>query len=99
MRKLNRRYRKKDRPTDVLSFSELEGQPIPSVHSRIGEVLLCWSVAQRQANESKTTARNEVEMLVVHGVLHLFGYDHEKDKRQAKSMFSLQNKILKSIRG
>jgi len=95
MRALNAGYRKKDRPTDVLSFSRLEGMPTP--HPEVGDILICWPVAQAQAKEYGLTVREELARLTVHGVLHLFGYDHETNARDAKKMFALQNKILRAL--
>ncbi|MBI4437939.1 rRNA maturation RNase YbeY [Candidatus Uhrbacteria bacterium] len=86
MRKLNRAWRGKDRVTDVLSF-ELAGE------QTFGEVLISYDQARRQARERGAGAREEVLFLLVHGILHLFGYDHERSK-DAKRMFPLQAKIL-----
>lgn len=93
--KLNRDYRDKDRPTDVLSFSRLEGpaMPVPD----IGDVILCWEIAKSQTKEYQTTRPGEVRRLVVHGVLHLFGYDHETTASDARRMFRLQERILAEL--
>jgi len=96
MQRLNGNYRKKDKPTDVLSFSRIEGIPTP--HPEIGDVILCWKIAKAQAIEFKTTMRDELCRLTIHGVLHLFGYDHETNQADARRMFALQNKILRSLR-
>jgi probable rRNA maturation factor len=93
---LNRAYRGKNRPTDVLSFSRLEGVPTPLAD--IGDVILCWEVAKRQTKEFYTTRPGEVRRLVVHGVLHLFGYDHEQSASEEKRMFRLQESIVRNIR-
>jgi len=97
MKLLNNKYRKKNYPTDVLSFSifESEGPRIPSLD--LGDILICLPVAKKQAREYQESLRHELERLTVHGVLHLFGYDHEKSKKEEKQMFSLQNKILRSL--
>lgn len=91
--KLNRQYRGKDKPTDVLSFSRLEGQAMPLPD--IGDVIVCWEVAKRQTEEFGTTRPGELRRLVVHGVLHLFGYDHETNEADARRMFRLQESILR----
>jgi probable rRNA maturation factor len=96
MRRLNREYRGKDRVTDVLSFTLLDprsavaGQPV-------GELLLCYPQARRQAAELDHSVRDELLFLIVHGVLHLFGYDHEKPA-EAKRMFLLQTRALKRLK-
>jgi len=97
MKKLNQTFRKKNRPTDVLSFAEWEAPAPISARSRVGEIFVCWAVAQKQARDAGILARNELDMLVVHGVLHLFGYDHEGGGAEAKKMFSLQAKILSRL--
>jgi probable rRNA maturation factor len=94
--KLNKKYRMKDRPTDVLSFSDLEVTDVPR-GPFIGEIFICWSVAQKQAKESRLSIKNEIRQLTVHGILHLFGYDHEISPREAKRMFNLQDKILSTL--
>ncbi|OGL96064.1 rRNA maturation RNase YbeY [Candidatus Uhrbacteria bacterium RIFOXYB12_FULL_58_10] len=81
MRRLNKRWRGSDRVTDVLSFEEVE------------EILLCYTQAKRQAMERGHSTRDEVIFLLVHGVLHVFGHDHERSV-DAKRMFSIQTKIL-----
>ncbi|MBI5370048.1 rRNA maturation RNase YbeY [Candidatus Uhrbacteria bacterium] len=88
MRQANRRYRKKDRVTDVLSFS---------LSDHLGELLICYSQAKRQAREMGHSIRDEITFLLVHGLLHLFGHDHERST-QAKRMFNLQEKILQALR-
>lgn len=95
--RLNKRYRKKNKPTDVLSFSDLEVASVPR-GPFIGEIFICWKVAQQQAKQSNVTVRKEMEQLTAHGVLHLFGYDHEKSPKEAKRMFRLQEKILRTLR-
>lgn len=93
--RLNRTYRKKDRPTDVLSFSQLEGPRFPA--PMVGEVIVCWPVARRQAKEWENTPLEEMQRLTVHGILHLFGYDHETNEKDARRMFHLQDQILKAL--
>ncbi|TAK03252.1 rRNA maturation RNase YbeY [Patescibacteria group bacterium] len=89
MRALNRQWRGSDKVTDVLSFGRLE-------RAETGEVLICYEQAARQAKEMKHSARDEVLFLLVHGVLHLFGYDHERPS-DAKKMFPLQARILTKL--
>jgi len=89
MRQLNRQWRGKNNVTDVLSFELNEG-PLK------GEVLISYEQAKKQAKERGHSTRDEVCFLIVHGVLHVFGYDHETSA-EAKTMFSLQEKVLKSL--
>jgi probable rRNA maturation factor len=77
MRMLNRRYRGKDKPTNVLSFPAL---PAPGVRPRpLGDVLICPAVLRREARTQGKSERAHWAHLVVHGTLHLVGYDHEGD--------------------
>lgn len=89
MRSLNRKWRGKNAVTDVLSF-ELAG-PVK------GELVLSYEQAARQAKQVHYSATDEVCFLIVHGILHLWGYDHERPV-DAKKMFTLQEKILKSLK-
>ena len=78
VRELNRRYAGEDETTDVLSFSMREGEEFVSQNSvpRLGEVIISYPTAERQAREAGHLAENEVAHLLVHGILHLLGYDH-----------------------
>lgn len=98
IKELNAQYRNKHKATDVLSFSRLEGQKIISAMPDIGDVILCFDVAKKQAKTWQNTIPEEIRRLTVHGVLHLFGYDHEVSKKEEKRMFSLQEAILKRIK-
>jgi probable rRNA maturation factor len=90
MRALNKKYRKKNYPTDILSFV---GDKIES----FGELVLCPQVIRQQATEHDFTQRAEYAYMVLHGILHLLGYDHEKSPREAKKMFSLQDQIFERL--
>jgi probable rRNA maturation factor len=89
MRELNRTLRGKDCMTDVLSF-ELNDESLK------GEVLISYEQAKRQAKEVGHSVRKEVIFLLVHGILHVFGYDHEKESDKTK-MFPIQEQILKKL--
>jgi probable rRNA maturation factor len=75
VRALNRRFRRKDRPTDVLSFPA--GEP-----GLLGDVVIALGVARRQAAEAGHALGTELRVLALHGLLHLLGYDHERDEGQ-----------------
>lgn len=90
MRRLNRDYRGKDKVTDVLSFPFSEKE-------FVGEVLICLAQAKKQAKEYRHSLDDEVTILLTHGLIHLFGYDHIK-KKEAKKMFVLQKTILKKLK-
>lgn len=93
-KKLNRDYRSRDYATDVLSFSHaglLDGPP------SLGDLVLCPQVLQRQAKEQGHSFRRELAFNVLHGILHLLGYDHETGEKDAKLMFALQDKLFAKL--
>lgn len=102
MRALNKMYRGKDKPTDVLSFSQIErGKKFvkaPEKNIRLGEVVVCLPVARKQAKRSKHSLLKELTILLIHGILHLAGYEHERSAREAKKMEKAQNKIMEIIK-
>lgn len=73
LRRLNKQFRKKDYPTDVLSF------PSRPPDESLGELAISWDRAKAQSSEYGHTVSDEVRILMLHGVLHLIGMDHEKD--------------------
>jgi probable rRNA maturation factor len=92
-KKINFQFRKKNYATDVLSFSG-EG-------SHLGELVLCPQVLKKQAKDWGSSYRNELALMLIHGVLHLLGHDHEgtsaKAKKAAQKMFQLQEQIFDSL--
>ena len=92
MRPLNAKYRKKNKTTDVLSFPA--DPSMPSKAALLGDVIISVEQAKRQAKERKTSLKMEMVSLLIHGILHLSGYDHERSQRQAKIMASLEQKLL-----
>jgi probable rRNA maturation factor len=80
VRALNRDYRATDAPTDVLSFAQTEGEdfarPDGASH-HLGDVVISIDTARRQAQKYALALQDEVAHLLVHGILHLLGYDHE----------------------
>jgi len=87
---LNRDYRKKDKPTNVLSF------PTHQAMGLIGDVVLSYDTIKREAQDSAKRFEDHVTHLIIHGVLHLFGYDHIDDKDAAK-MEELEIAILAKL--
>jgi probable rRNA maturation factor len=75
MKSLNGRFRKLDKPTDVLSFEADEHAP----KQLAGEIAICGEIAAQNARRLGHSTADEVKILVLHGVLHLCGYDHETD--------------------
>ena len=100
IQKLNREYLGLDEPTDVLSFpaSETDGSEIdPETGARyIGDIVISLPYAARSAEKAGHPLESEVQLLVVHGVLHLLGHDHAKAKAKTK-MWKAQAEILESL--
>jgi probable rRNA maturation factor len=88
-------------PTDVLSFPMDELRPgrpgEPAVTGILGDIVVCPSVAEKQAAEAGHSAVDEMKLLTVHGLLHLLGFDHAEEDEE-KEMFGLQNQILADFR-
>ena len=100
MRGLNRRYRGKDRTTDVLAFAMREAaRPQVSCLMRdmLGDVVISIPTARRQAKEAGRSLDEELACLLVHGILHLCGYDHERGEKEARRMHRRERMILRSI--
>jgi len=95
MRGLNRRYRGKDRTTDVLAFPMREA-PHSSSHL-LGDVVIAVPTAARQAKQGHRSLDEELTVLLVHGILHLCGYDHERSETEARRMHRRERMILRSI--
>jgi rRNA maturation RNase YbeY len=108
MRGLNRRYRGKDRTTDVLAFAmreairpqaprQAQGRPALLMPDMLGDVAISIPTARRQAKEAGRSLDEELTSLLVHGVLHLCGYDHERGEKEARRMHRRERMILRSI--
>jgi len=90
MRALNRTYRGKDKPTNVLSFAALDAdRPKAGMPWLLGDVILAAGVIAREAKAQRKKLDHHLSHLAVHGVLHLLGYDHEADK-EAEAMEALE---------
>ena len=100
MRGLNRRYRGKDRTTDVLAFAMREAfTPHASrlTPDMLGDVVISVPTAWRQAKEAGRSLDEELAWLLVHGILHLCGYDHVRSEKEARRMHRRERMILRSI--
>lgn len=97
IRSLNKNFRSLDKTTDVLSFSMLETYGEAYTGEDLGDIVISLAKAYRQAKKYKVSEAEEVLRLLIHGMLHLFGYDHVAvSKNRAKEMFDLQNQLLKA---
>ena len=90
IKKLNKVYRHKDKVTDVLSFTL--GQD-----NLLGEVLLCVAQAKKQAKASGHSLKREIQILTIHGILHLLGYDHERSEKEYLKQTKMETDILKKM--
>lgn len=99
IQELNRNYRQKDSPTDVISFAmqekgegeiHIHGEEMPVI---LGDIVISVDRAKEQAEEYGHTLEREIAFLTIHGFLHLLGYDHQNEEEE-KTMFGKQNKIL-----
>jgi probable rRNA maturation factor len=95
MRKLNAKFRNKDYPTDVLSFPA--GDELPTGVRLLGDVVISVEKAKEQAKERRRTLSEEIVILLIHGVVHLLGYDHERSPKDARIMDRLEKKIYRAL--
>ncbi len=95
--KINKTYRNVDAPTDVISFAFLDEKTNPKLEiTNLGEIYISLEKAHSQAIEYNHSFERELSFLIVHGLLHLLGYDH-MTKEDEKEMFDLQKDILNSL--
>jgi probable rRNA maturation factor len=93
VRKLNAQFRGKDKPTNVLSFPADPEDTFPGEPQILGDIAIAYGVCAKEAKDEDKTFHDHLTHLVVHGVLHLLGYDHEKGK-EADTMEEWERKIL-----
>ncbi len=96
IRCLNGRYRSRDEPTDVLSFPVDE--LLPSGRRLIGDVVISVEKAARQARQRRRSLGDELEVLLIHGILHNLGYDHERSAADEREMQALERRLRRSLR-
>jgi probable rRNA maturation factor len=98
IRTLNKQYRNKDKVTDVLSFSAQEGIPLPKEEQTnyLGEIFICYPQIKKQAKKFDQTIKQEFCLLLIHGFLHLAGYDDQTQK-DYQQMKKIQDKIFTKI--
>jgi probable rRNA maturation factor len=94
---LNLNYRKKDKPTDVLSFIYGDRSVFDDEESFYGEIVICPEIAEKQAPDFGGNLNSEIKRLLIHGILHLTGYDHEKSRKDEMEMNRLQEIFLKKV--
>jgi len=86
IRKLNKKYREKNKVTDVLSFGE-----------ELNEVVICLREVKKNAKKYNLTLKKELARVLIHGILHLLGYEHEKSKKEAEKMEKKEEYYLSNL--
>ncbi|MBI5766063.1 rRNA maturation RNase YbeY [Candidatus Falkowbacteria bacterium] len=100
IKKLNRNYRGRNKITDILSFAEDNRDFIemPSAEKYLGEILICAPQAEKQAKQFNQSLKKEIARLLIHGLAHLVGYEHEGvSPKRAGEMRGFENKIIARI--
>ena len=97
MHEMNKTYRGIDRTTDVLSFALEDNQTIELPIRELGDIFISIPKMKEQAKEYGHSEKRELSFLVVHGLLHLLGYDHTISEEEEKKQFGLQDKILNDL--
>ena len=88
--RLNQQFRKKNKFSDILSFA-------PTEDAMLGELILCWPVIYEKTQAGAGSLSEQLCWLVLHGLLHLLGFEHEQGGRQAKKMYQLQEQLFEKI--
>lgn len=100
IRTINREYREIDKVTDVISFAFLDNEENINFNKNmpimLGDIFICCDVAKKQAKAYNHSLKREYAFLFLHGLLHLFGYDHMNEEDE-KEMFRLQDEILNNL--
>ena len=92
IQKLNKRYRKKDAPTDVLSFDR-----VSDFKDEVVEVIVSPEIVRANAKESRLSLKKELAKIIIHGILHALGYDHERSEKEATIMASKEKFYFSKI--
>ena len=101
VQKLNREFRAKDKPTNVLSFANIddegfEDEFLSADMIELGDIIMTYETLQNEADIKKISLKDHFAHLLVHGILHLFGYDHQKDE-EADEMENIEINILEKM--
>ena len=94
IKKLNEKYLHRSRPTDVISFSQIEGEFSHINTHLLGDVVISVETAKCQAKKNNITLQDELNFLLVHGILHLLGYDHEGSVIREREMQTKERELL-----
>jgi len=97
VRELNRIYREKDKPTNVLSFPMQEGEFSDITPGLLGDVVISLDTARTEAQAAGISTDERMSQLLIHGILHLIGFDHELGEKQAREMEEKSLELLRII--
>jgi probable rRNA maturation factor len=102
IKKINHQYRQKDKVTDVISFPQFDNYEYLSVIKQqhpifLGDIVVNLNEVKRRSLYNKSRFYDEVARLLLHGFLHLLGYDHEKNAYQAKKMAAIESELFKLL--
>ncbi len=97
--KLNRQYLQREGPTNVIAFPMRDEDSPGSSHDILGDVVISVETAEREGNDSGAGLMKRFTELLIHGILHLFGYDHERNRYQADKMRKKEKELLGLVEG
>ncbi|HOP86034.1 MAG TPA: rRNA maturation RNase YbeY [Syntrophorhabdaceae bacterium] len=95
--RLNKRYFNKDKPTNVISFSYMENGNHTFEENIIGDIAISVEMADYEANISGCSFSERLVELIIHGIVHILGFDHERGAKEARRMRYMERKLLKYI--
>jgi pyridoxine 5-phosphate synthase len=95
---LNKMWRGKSRPTNVLAFSLTEGQDVAMAGNLLGDIVISVETAVREARSEGKTTHQYLTVLIIHGLLHLLGYDHERSSEEAQTMSGKERELLEKLK-
>ena len=98
IRELNRQYLDRDRPTNVIAFPMQEGEFSHITPGLLGDVVISADTTAVEADNAGIDFSERFDQLIIHGILHLFGYDHENDEQEAAKMDEKSNVLLNCLR-
>lgn len=98
IQELNRHFLGRDKPTNVMAFSMREGEFASLNPHLLGDLVISIETAKRQSKQSGLNEREMLTLLLIHGILHLLGYEHEKGKKEAREMSIKQKELFQECR-
>jgi probable rRNA maturation factor len=97
IQQLNKTYRRVNKPTNVLAFPMQEGRFADITPGLLGDVVISCETAQQEADEVNISLLERISQLLIHGILHLMGFDHEKSREDARKMEDKSLELLRKI--